>query len=154
MVTFLPGETAHNRLVDDVNVEILPDSFVSRLEIRIVRSRQGRLPGQFMRIFGADSFRPFARRRCTQIDDGRRPWRREGASILDRELELQVLALEFRSAITPESFRTKLAFSFAPRSNAATMRISSRKSALGIMRAAAGAVSTITAHSQSPPTVS
>ena len=45
MVTFLPGETAHNRLVDDVSVEILPDSFVSRLEIRMVRSRQGRVPG-------------------------------------------------------------------------------------------------------------
>src|SRR5215468_2494909 len=47
-----------------------------------------------MRIFGADSFRPFARKRYPQtgsIDHGRRPWHREGAFILDRELELQVI---------------------------------------------------------------
>src|SRR5215469_9338556 len=49
-----------------------------------------------MRIFGADSLRPCAERPYTQtgsIDDGRRPWRREDAFILDREFELQVLGL-------------------------------------------------------------
>ena len=49
-----------------------------------------------MRIFGADSFRKFARRPSVHtgpIDDGRRPWRRERAFILDREIELKVLSL-------------------------------------------------------------
>src|SRR5260370_33467544 len=50
-----------------------------------------------MRIFGANSFREIARRSVGRhtgpIDDSRRPWRREGAWILDRVFELHVLAL-------------------------------------------------------------
>jgi hypothetical protein len=39
-----------------------PCSFASDLEIRLVCSRHRRLPGQFMWVFGADSFRPCAER--------------------------------------------------------------------------------------------
>src|SRR5450755_1930190 len=48
-----------------------------------------------MRIFGADSLRKFARGPSVNtgpVDDGRGPWRREGAFVLDRDIELQVIA--------------------------------------------------------------
>src|SRR5712671_2891972 len=60
-------------------------------EIRLVRLRDG---GVFSRepldVFGANRFRPAAE--PAPISHGRGPRRRKGACILDRELELQVLA--------------------------------------------------------------
>src|SRR5438067_11853918 len=65
----------------------------SSLEIRLRRRRyrvafSGEMAG---RGFGADHFRPFAER--APVSDPGRPGRGENAGILDRELELQPLAL-------------------------------------------------------------
>src|SRR5215468_5475558 len=65
-------------------------------EIRLVRARHRGIPSRVSRIFGADIFTsassaPIAYRRAP-ISYGRRPRRRKDAFILDRELELQVLA--------------------------------------------------------------
>ena len=62
-------------------------------EIRPVRRRHRGVPSGiiFMPVFGADIFRPFAQ--GTPISYSRRPRHREGALILDRELELQSLTL-------------------------------------------------------------
>src|ERR1700682_6274021 len=62
-----------------------------RSEIRLVRPRHcgvlSRVPPD---VFGANRFRPVAA--AAPISHGRGPRRREGALIVDRELELQVLA--------------------------------------------------------------
>jgi hypothetical protein len=67
-----------------------------RSEVRLVRSRNLRVlfGVVFMRVFGADRFGPFAQRaQWAPISYGCRPGHREDAVILDRELELQPLAL-------------------------------------------------------------
>src|SRR5215470_4954571 len=60
-------------------------------EIRLVRLRDcGVSAREPFDVFGANRFRPAAA--ATPIGHGRGPRRRKGACILDRELELQVLA--------------------------------------------------------------
>src|SRR5437588_8820002 len=67
--------------------------FVARSEIRLVRSRQvcTLMVMEAKSAFGADNFRKFVA--VAQVDHDRAPRRREGACILDRELDLQVLVL-------------------------------------------------------------
>src|ERR1700722_4055528 len=71
----------------------LASDSVARSEIRLVRPRDARIIAvmKSKRIFGAGDFRPFEV--VAQIDHGCGPRRREGAGILDRELDLQVLVL-------------------------------------------------------------
>src|SRR5260370_23595718 len=76
----------------------------SHSKFQLVRGRHGGvLSGViFMRIVGADGLRPLAqRRKWALIDDARRPRHREDAYILDRELELQPLALIVGVACKP-----------------------------------------------------
>src|ERR1700730_17409162 len=62
-------------------------------KIRLVRCRNRCVLSGivFMRVLGADDFRPITRR--AQISYGGRPGHREDAIILDRELELKLFAL-------------------------------------------------------------
>src|SRR5438034_8644080 len=68
-------------------------SFVARSDIRLARSRQvcTLMVMESKSAFGADNFRKFVA--VAQVDHERAPGRREGACILDRELDLQVLVL-------------------------------------------------------------
>ena len=68
-------------------------------EIRLVCSRdRGLLSWEPLGVFGANMFRPFNQRAAIRYR--RRPGHRKSAFILDRELELQVLALTFQPPIT------------------------------------------------------
>src|SRR5262249_61426683 len=62
------------------------------LEVRSLRSRDIRvlIVIVFMPVFGADDFLPLAR--AAPISNGRGPGDREGALILDREVDLQIFA--------------------------------------------------------------
>ena len=69
-----------------------------RSKIRLIRRRYRGLLSREVAVwvFGADHFRPIAERAL--IDDPCRPWHREDAGVLNRELELQSLALIARVA--------------------------------------------------------
>jgi hypothetical protein len=70
------------------NARLFP---LRKSEIRFVRSRdRGFGSREPLGVFGANMFRPFNQREAIRY--GRRPGHRKGAFILDRELELQVLA--------------------------------------------------------------
>jgi CubicO group peptidase (beta-lactamase class C family) len=62
------------------------------LEIRFLRSRDIRvlIVIIFMAVFGADSFQPLAG--AAPVGNGRSPGHREGALVLNREVDLQILA--------------------------------------------------------------
>ncbi len=70
--------------------------YIARSEIRIVRTWDSSVPSgeEIVRGVGADHFRPLAQRaKRAPITYGRGPGLGEGALILDREIELQPLAL-------------------------------------------------------------
>src|SRR5258708_30179805 len=68
-----------------------PFTCFSPSEIRLVRCRdRGFLSREPVGVFGANSFRPVGE--AAPVSHGRGPRRREDAFVLDRELELQILA--------------------------------------------------------------
>jgi hypothetical protein len=76
------------RAAAPANARLFP---LRKSEIRFVRSRdRGFGSREPLGVFGANMFRPFNQREAIRY--GRRPGHRKGAFILDRELELQVLA--------------------------------------------------------------
>src|ERR1700676_4110979 len=71
----------------------LTPACVARSEIRLVRTRDVGIlvVMESKRVFGAGDFRPFEA--VAQINHGRGPRRREGARVLDGEMDLQVLVI-------------------------------------------------------------
>jgi len=69
-------------------IRIAARTFITRAmwscsKIQIVRGRHRHVAAQFIRIFGADNFRPLTQR--APISYGSRPGHREGVFVLDRE---------------------------------------------------------------------
>src|SRR5580704_13915105 len=77
-----------------VSSSVLPRTFPAPSEVRFVRPRHiGVLSRVPLDVFGASLFLPVGgAASATSVSHGRGPRRREDGFILDRELELQVLA--------------------------------------------------------------